>query len=92
LAINPEAATTTVIAVDNPSVLVADTNTVAEEQVATGNVLSNDSDIDNVLTVATFTVGGTTYNAGQTAIVEGVGTVTIGADGAYAFTPVKDYN
>ncbi|WP_448125692.1 retention module-containing protein [Pseudomonas veronii] len=92
LAINPEAATTTVIAVDNPSVLVADTNTVAEEQVATGNVLSNDSDIDNVLTVATFTFGGTTYNAGQTAIVEGVGTVTIGADGAYAFTPVKDYN
>jgi|GEM_PF-1476799 uncharacterized protein YegL len=92
LAINPEAATTTVIAVDDPSVLVADTNTVAEEQVATGNVLSNDSDIDNVLTVATFTVGGTTYNAGQTAIVEGVGTVTIGADGAYAFTPVKDYN
>ncbi len=55
-------------------------------------MLSNDSDIDNVLTVATFTVGGTTYNAGQTAIVEGVGTVTIGADGAYAFTPVKDYN
>ncbi|WP_130926163.1 retention module-containing protein, partial [Pseudomonas extremaustralis] len=92
LAVNPEAATTTVVAVDDPSVLVADTNTVAEEQIATGNVLSNDSDIDNVLSVATFTVGNTTYNAGQTAIIDGVGTVTIGTDGAYVFTPVKDFN
>src|SRR5450830_197979 len=92
LAINPEAATTTVVAVDNPSVLVADTNTVAEEHAATGNVLSNDSDIDNVLTVATFTVDGNTYAAGKVAFIEGVGSITIGTDGAYAFTPVKDFN
>src|SRR5450830_1556425 len=92
LAINPEAATTTVVAVDNPSVLVADTNTVAEEHAATGNVLSNDSDIDNVLTVATFTVDGNTYAAGKVAFIEGVGSITIGTDGAYTFTPVKDYN
>ncbi|WGT30211.1 retention module-containing protein [Pseudomonas marginalis] len=92
LAINPAPATSTVVAVDDPSVLVADTNTIVEDSVATGNVLSNDSDIDNVLTVATFNVAGTTYNAGQTAIVAGVGSITIGADGAYAFTPVKDYS
>ncbi|MFL1419085.1 retention module-containing protein, partial [Pseudomonas fildesensis] len=92
LAINPQAATTTVVAVDHPSVLVADTATIAEDGVATGNVLSNDSDIDNVLTVATFNVGGTTYNAGQVATIVGIGTITIGADGAYAFTPAKDYN
>ncbi|MGZ9708502.1 Ig-like domain-containing protein [Pseudomonas sp. GNP013] len=92
LAINPQAATTTVIAVDNPSVLVADTATLAEDGVATGNVLSNDSDIDNVLSVATFNVGGTTFNAGQTATIAGVGSITIGADGAYTFTPVKDFN
>ncbi|MCK1784999.1 Ig-like domain-containing protein, partial [Pseudomonas sp. TNT11] len=92
LAINPEAATTTVVAVDNPSVLVADTNTVVEDQAATGNVLSNDSDIDNVLSVATFTVDGNTYAAGKVAFIEGVGSITIGKDGAYTFTPVKDYN
>ncbi len=92
LAINPQAATTTVVAVDNPSVLVADTATLAEDGVASGNVLSNDSDIDNVLSVATFNVGGTTFNAGQTAAIAGVGDITIGADGAYTFTPIKDFN
>ncbi len=92
LAINPEAATSTVVAVDDPSVLVADTNTIAEDSVATGNVLSNDSDIDNELAVATFKVGNTSYKAGDTATIDGVGTITIGADGAYTFTPVKDYN
>ncbi|WLH68824.1 retention module-containing protein [Pseudomonas sp. FP2309] len=92
LAINPEAATTTVVAVDDPSVLVADTNTVVEDQAATGNVLSNDSDIDNVLTVATFTVDGNTYAAGKVAVIEGVGSITIGADGAYVFNPAKDFN
>ncbi|WP_460149419.1 retention module-containing protein [Pseudomonas sp. S3_E10] len=92
LAINPQAATSTVVAVDDPSVLQADTNTIAEDGVATGNVLSNDSDIDNVLAVSTFSVGGTTFNAGQTAVIAGVGSITIGADGAYTFTPVKDFN
>ncbi|WP_338508256.1 Ig-like domain-containing protein [Pseudomonas poae] len=92
LAINPQAATTTVVAVDNPSVLVADTAILSEDGVASGNVLSNDSDIDNVLSVATFTVGGTTFNAGQTAAIAGVGSITIGADGAYTFTPIKDFN
>ncbi|MGF6097196.1 retention module-containing protein, partial [Pseudomonas sp. 18175] len=92
LAINPAPATSTVVAVDDPSVLQPDTNTIAEDSVAIGNVLSNDSDIDNVLSVATFQVGGNTYNAGQTANIVGVGSITIGADGAYTFTPVKDYN
>ncbi|MCX9153148.1 retention module-containing protein, partial [Pseudomonas sp. TB1-B1] len=92
LAINPQAATSTVVAVDDPSVLQDDTNTIAEDGVATGNVLSNDSDIDNVLAVSTFSVGGTTFNAGQTAVIAGVGSITIGADGAYTFTPVKDFN
>ncbi|WP_236278057.1 beta strand repeat-containing protein, partial [Pseudomonas poae] len=79
-------------AVDDASVLKADTGSALEDNVATGNVLSNDVDVDNTLTVATFNVGGTTYNAGQTAVIAGVGSITIGADGAYAFTPVKDFN
>ncbi|ELQ07634.1 von Willebrand factor type A, partial [Pseudomonas fluorescens BRIP34879] len=79
-------------AVDDASVLKADTGSALEDNVATGNVLSNDVDVDNTLTVATFNVGGATYNAGQTATIAGVGSITIGADGAYAFTPVKDFN
>ncbi|MGY4141631.1 hypothetical protein ACVKS2_001639, partial [Pseudomonas sp. PvP125] len=79
-------------AVDDASVLKADTGSALEDNVATGNVLSNDIDVDNVLTVATFNVGGTSYAAGQTAVIAGVGSITIGADGAYAFTPVKDFN
>ncbi|WP_176717683.1 Ig-like domain-containing protein, partial [Pseudomonas sp. 25 E 4] len=69
-------------AVDDASVLKADTGSALEDNVATGNVLSNDVDVDNPLTVATFNVGGTTYNAGQTATIAGVGAITIGADGA----------
>ncbi|WP_285427723.1 type I secretion C-terminal target domain-containing protein, partial [Pseudomonas sp. lyk4-R2A-8] len=79
-------------AVDDPSVLKADTGSAQEDTVATGNVLTNDSDVDNVLTVASFNVGGTTYTAGQTAFITGVGSITIGANGAYTFTPVKDFN
>ncbi|MBA1296908.1 hypothetical protein G7025_26565, partial [Pseudomonas lurida] len=78
--------------VDDASVLQADTGSAKEDTVATGNVLTNDSDVDNVLTVASFNVGGTTYTAGQTAVIAGVGSITIGTDGAYAFTPVKDFN
>uniref|UniRef100_UPI0019808BD7 Ig-like domain-containing protein n=1 Tax=Pseudomonas viridiflava TaxID=33069 RepID=UPI0019808BD7 len=78
--------------VDDASVLVADNGSAEEDHVASGNVLTNDSDVDNDLTVTTITVNGTNYNAGQTATITGVGTITIGADGAYAFTPVKDFN
>ncbi|MFJ6827793.1 beta strand repeat-containing protein, partial [Pseudomonas sp. NPDC090964] len=81
-----------IVAVDDPSVLKADTGSAKEDTVATGNVLTNDSDVDNVLTVASFNVGGTTYTAGQTAVITGVGSITIGANGAYTFTPVKDFN
>ncbi|MEB0109726.1 Ig-like domain-containing protein, partial [Pseudomonas sp. MH9.3] len=58
-------------AVDDASVLKADSGSALEDNVATGNVLSNDVDVDNVLTVATFNVGGTSYAAGQTAIIAG---------------------
>ncbi|TPG91345.1 retention module-containing protein [Pseudomonas caspiana] len=80
--------------VDDASVLTADSNTVAEDTTATGNVLTNDSDVDNTLSVATFTVAGVTgsFTAGQTATIENVGTLTIGANGDYSFTPVENYN
>ncbi|WP_374568230.1 Ig-like domain-containing protein [Ideonella sp.] len=84
----------TVTAVDDASVLAADTKTVAEDTAATGNVLSNDTDIDSALTVASFTVTGVagTFNAGQTATIAGVGTLALNANGDYTFTPVADWN
>ncbi|MEZ9200691.1 hypothetical protein, partial [Shewanella sp. 10N.286.54.B9] len=50
--------------VDDPSQLVNDSNIIDEDSVATGNVLNNDSDIDNELTVVSFEVDGQTVNAG----------------------------
>ncbi|WP_137823896.1 Ig-like domain-containing protein, partial [Pseudomonas sp. D(2018)] len=84
----------TVTPVDDASALVADTNTVAEDNPATGNVLGNDSDVDNTLSVASFSVAGVTgsFTAGSSAIIAGVGTLTIAANGNYTFTPVANWN
>ncbi|EGT3628060.1 retention module-containing protein, partial [Morganella morganii] len=77
--------------VDDPSVLVNDTNTVAEDTVATGNVLDNDSDIDSSLSVVSFTVNGNTFTAGTTVELEG-GSLILNADGSYTFTPNENWN
>ncbi|WP_412072337.1 type I secretion C-terminal target domain-containing protein [Pseudomonas fluorescens] len=83
-----------VAAVNDPSVLTGDTNTVAEDHVAIGNVLGNDIDVDNTLSVATFAVQGVTgtFTAGQFAPIAGFGTVTIAANGDYSFTPAANWS
>ncbi|MFV5216227.1 Ig-like domain-containing protein, partial [Azonexus caeni] len=78
--------------VNDPSVLAADTKTVFEDSVASGNVLANDSDVDDTLTVASFTVNGSTVNAGETVTLANIGKLTIGSDGEYTFTPVANWN
>ncbi|MDH4565088.1 tandem-95 repeat protein, partial [Pseudomonas sp. BN414] len=66
---------------------------VTEDTPATGNLLSNDSDVEaDTLTVTQFTVGETTYSAGQTATLSGVGTLVINSDGSFTFTPAPNYN
>jgi len=86
--------TINVTAVNDPSVLVADTKTIDEDTVATGNVLDNDSDVDNTLTVASFTIAGVTgtFTPGTTATIAGVGALVINSDGTYTFTPLANYN
>ncbi|MGI2225884.1 beta strand repeat-containing protein, partial [Shewanella frigidimarina] len=76
---------------DSPSVLVNDAITVAEDQVASGNVLDNDSDADSDLSVATFEVDGQTYPAGTEVTIEG-GVLIINQDGSYSFTPNENWN
>ncbi len=79
--------------VDDPTVLVADTQTLAEDTVASGNVLANDLDVDGPLALASFQVAGMpgTFSAGQTASIAGVGTLTLAADGRYVFQPAADF-
>uniref|UniRef100_Q0HQI3 Putative outer membrane adhesin like protein n=1 Tax=Shewanella sp. (strain MR-7) TaxID=60481 RepID=Q0HQI3_SHESR len=83
--------TINVTPVDDPSVLANDTNTIAEDTVATGNVLDNDSDVDSSLSVVSFTVSGSTFAAGATVALEG-GSLVLNADGSYSFTPNADWN
>ncbi|MCL1141072.1 retention module-containing protein, partial [Shewanella pneumatophori] len=80
-----------VTAIDDPSIVVNDSQTIAEDQVATGNVLANDSDIDSDLSVTSFEVNGETYAAGTTVVLDG-GSLVINADGSYTFTPNADWN
>ncbi|WP_220740519.1 Ig-like domain-containing protein, partial [Shewanella sp. c952] len=77
--------------VDDPSQLVNDTDSIAEDEVATGNVLDNDSDIDSDLTVVSFEVDGQTVTAGTTVQLDN-GTIVINEDGSYIFTPDENWN
>ena len=74
-------------------ILQAHGNQVLEDHTASGNVLVGAFDVDNdALTVTTFTLNGTTYSAGITAYVEGLGSILVKADGNYVFTPDANWN
>ena len=84
------------IRVNAPPVAVDDgLHTVQQGDPASGNVLPNDSDpVGNALSVTGFTIIGVTgsFNAGDTATITGVGTLTLNADGSYLFTPLSTYH
>jgi gliding motility-associated-like protein len=83
------------ILMDNTPSIVDDAKTGTEDTPLTGNVLTNDTGSGSpaaALTVTTFTVGGVTFNAGQTATIANVGTFVMNADGSFTFTPVANYN
>jgi len=72
---------------------VNDSVTTLEEKSISGNVLTNDSiPIGSTATVTSFSINGTAYQPGATAIIANVGTLTLAANGAYTFTPVLNYN
>ncbi|MFC1237484.1 tandem-95 repeat protein, partial [Vibrio sp. F74] len=67
---------------------------VIEDTLAKGNVLTNDTDVDNEhsdLKVTDFSVDGKTGTAGQTLSIAGVGELTIDADGSFEFMPELNY-
>ena len=90
--------TLTVNPIDDPTTTVADTGGTDEDTTlsvnAANGLLSNDSDIDDVLSVASFQIAGdtATYSANTTASIAGVGTLTINADGSYTFVPAANYD
>ncbi|MET1491998.1 VCBS domain-containing protein, partial [Uliginosibacterium paludis] len=84
--------TITITPVNDAAMLTADSATTNEDTTVSGNVLSNDTDVDSTLTVGSFTWNGTTYSAGATATISGVGSLRIGSNGAYTFTPASNYN
>ncbi|MBA6339354.1 tandem-95 repeat protein, partial [Colwellia sp. BRX8-7] len=69
----------------------SETVTIAEDTIATGNVLDNAETADGPLTVTSFTVDGNTYNAGDT-VTLAEGELTLNADGSYTFTPNDNFN
>lgn len=88
-----EDSSTLTLTVTAPVVGNADANetiSTNKNTVTSGNVLSGTSGSP---TLATFTVAGnvTVYNAGQTAVIAGVGTLQMLMDGGFTFTPATDY-
>ncbi|WP_285541403.1 Ig-like domain-containing protein, partial [Brucella sp. NBRC 12950] len=57
---------------------------------AAGDVADTDPDGDTLL-VTQFVINGTTYSAGDNAIIENVGTFTLDSTGAYTFTPDENW-
>lgn len=79
-------------------VAASDNLTTAEDTPLVANVLSNDTTTTGVLSVLSFRVqvngddpGETTFEAGRTATIAGVGALRINANGALSFTPLIDY-
>ncbi|MGC4026056.1 MAG: Ig-like domain-containing protein [Mesorhizobium sp.] len=79
--------------VNDAPVAVNDVVPVTEDTTVTGNLLTNDSDVDgDALQVTGFVVNGNSYGPGSTVNLPGVGMLTIDANGAYTFDPEPNYN
>ncbi|KJH74877.1 beta strand repeat-containing protein, partial [Pseudomonas sp. ES3-33] len=78
--------------VDDSFTDASETVSTLEDTAVTGSVLTGTSSVDGDVTVVNFTIGTSTYTAGSTATIANVGTLVIGANGAYTFTPAANYN
>ncbi|PNB68415.1 hypothetical protein C1X64_30935, partial [Pseudomonas sp. GW456-E7] len=78
--------------VDDSFTDLSESVTTAEDTAVSGSVLTGTSSVDGPVSVVNFTIGDTTYAAGSTATIANVGTLVIGANGAYTFTPDANYN
>ncbi|WP_154948003.1 cadherin-like domain-containing protein, partial [Pseudomonas fluorescens] len=84
--------TINVTPVDDSFTDLSESVSTNEDTAVTGSVLTGTSSVDGPVSVVNFTIGETTYAAGSTATIANVGTLVIGANGAYTFTPAANYN
>ncbi|PYY66218.1 RTX toxin, partial [Pseudomonas jessenii] len=84
--------TINVTPVDDSFTDISERVTTAEDTAVSGSVLTGTSSVDGSVSVVNFTIGDTTYAAGQTATITNVGTLVIGTNGTYTFTPAENYN
>ncbi|WP_194468931.1 retention module-containing protein, partial [Shewanella gelidii] len=65
-----------------------------EDTVLEGSVLNGTSSVEGDVTVISFTVAGdnSTYNAGDSVTIAGIGVLILNTDGSYSFTPALNYN
>ncbi|HJV59361.1 MAG TPA: Ig-like domain-containing protein, partial [Albitalea sp.] len=86
----------TITGANDAPVATADSATTLEDIATSGNVLSNDSDVDvgTTLSVTQFAVAGVagSFGAGGIASIAGVGSFSLAADGSYIFTPATNFN
>ena len=85
--------TISVTPVDDSFTDISESVTTNEDTAVTGSVLSGTSSVDGPVSVVNFTIDGVagTFTAGQTATIANVGTLVIGANGTYTFTPAENY-
>jgi hypothetical protein len=77
----------------HPSNLQSDSVAVAAGTRVTGNVLSNDTDPDGPLLVASYAFGGSNYLAGSSAsTVSGVGIFAMQSSGAFTFDAASPFS
>ena len=81
-----------VTVMNNPPEASPDVVTTPEDTQVSGNVLTNDSDLDgNGITVTGFTINNVNHAAGSTVVLT-EGTLVLNADGTFTFTPAPNFN
>lgn len=81
------------LAVANHMPVAVDDNYLVDpkNEVASGNVLSNDTDAD-LLVVTKYEIGGVVYLPGNTTVINNTGTLEVYANGRFTFIPEKNYS
>ena len=88
-----ETTTVTVIVTNSVPVVNPEGAITPQGTPVSGNVLTNDRDPDgDPIYLSGFQVDGNRYSAGDTAVLAGIGSLTVLADGRYSFTPDANWH
>ncbi|WP_094985636.1 retention module-containing protein [Cellvibrio mixtus] len=82
----------TVNPVNDPTVMKPEVVSVLEDSFIEGNVLANDYDPDDVLSIQYYEIDGVKHSPGTELDISGVGTFLLLSNGDYTFTPFANYN